>query len=139
MSVGVTRSINVTTTEDDLERAMQARIAGRRRIDRLANRPDGPSARDLSDAELRASALYGPPDVIAAKVQALRDVGVEYLLVNSAGGIRSLRRFAHEIMPAFSGSPVLDAADCGARRHRADGVRACRRAQVCCAAGAIAA
>ena len=54
----------------------EARIAGRRRIDRLANRPDGPSARDLSDAELRASALYGPPDAIAAKVQALRDVGV---------------------------------------------------------------
>ena len=91
---------------------MQARIAGRRRIDRLANRPDDPNARALADAELRAAALYGPPDVIAAKVQALRDVGVEYLLVNSAGGgIISLRRFAHEIMPAFSGSPVLDAAD----------------------------
>ena len=51
------------------------------------------------------------PDAIAAKVQALRDVGVEYLLVNSAGGIRSLRRFAQEIMPAFSGTPVLDAVD----------------------------
>lgn len=111
MSVGVTRSINVTTTEDDLDRAMQARIAGRRRIDRLANRPDGLHAKGLSDAELRAAALYGPPDAIAAKVQALRDVGVEYLLVNSAGGLRSLRRFAHEIMPAFSGSPVLHAAD----------------------------
>jgi alkanesulfonate monooxygenase SsuD/methylene tetrahydromethanopterin reductase-like flavin-dependent oxidoreductase (luciferase family) len=111
MTVGVTRSINVTATEDDLERAMQARIAGRRRIDKLANRPDGPSARDISDAELRASALYGPPDAIAAKIQALRDVGVEYLLVNSAGGIISLRRFAQEIMPAFSGSPVLDAVD----------------------------
>ena len=53
----------------------------------------------------------GPPDAIAAKVQALRDVGVEYLLVNSAGGLRSLRRFADEIMPAFSGSPVHCAAD----------------------------
>ena len=30
---------------------------------------------------------------------------------NSAAGIRSLRRFAHEIMPAFSGTPVLDAVD----------------------------
>jgi len=51
--------------------------------------------------------LYGTPDVIADKLQALRDVGVEYTLLNSAsGGLRSLRRFAHEIMPAFSGSPV---------------------------------
>ena len=111
MSVGVTRSINVIGTEDELERAMQARIAGRHRIDRLANRPGDAHARALSDAELRASALYGTPDVVAAKVQALRDVGVEYLLVNSAGGgLRSLRRFAHEIMPAFSGRPALSAA-----------------------------
>ena len=106
MSVGVTRSINVVTTEDDLERAMQARVAGRRRIDRLANRADGLHARDLDDAELRASALYGTPDVIAAKLQDLRDVGVEYLLVNSAGGLPSLRRFAREIMPAFAGPTV---------------------------------
>jgi alkanesulfonate monooxygenase SsuD/methylene tetrahydromethanopterin reductase-like flavin-dependent oxidoreductase (luciferase family) len=67
-------------------------------------------ARALSDADLRASALYGTPDVVAAKVQALRDVGVEYLLLNSAGGLGSLRRFAHEIMPAFSGRPALPAA-----------------------------
>ena len=109
MSVGVTRSINVISTEDELERAMQARIAGRQRIDRLANRPGDVQARALADADLRASALYGTPDVVAAKVQALRDVGVEYLLVNSAGGLRSLRRFAHEIMPAFSGRPALPA------------------------------
>ncbi len=104
MSVGVTRSITVTTTAEELERAMQARIAGRRRIDRLAERPDGQGHRAvLSDAELRASALYGSPDEIAAKVQALRDVGVEYLLLNSAGGgLESLRRFAQELMPAFS-------------------------------------
>ena len=104
MSVGVTRSINVVSSNEDLERAMEARIAGRRRIDRLANRPDDPHAKVLTDAELRASALYGAPDAIAAKVQALRDVGVEYLLVNSAGGLRSLRRFAHEVMPAFASS-----------------------------------
>jgi alkanesulfonate monooxygenase SsuD/methylene tetrahydromethanopterin reductase-like flavin-dependent oxidoreductase (luciferase family) len=111
MSVGVTRSVNVIDTEDELERAMQARIAGRRRIDRLANRPGDVESRALPDAELRASALYGTPDVVAAKVQALRDVGAEYLLLNSAGGgLRALRRFAREIMPAFSGLPALPTA-----------------------------
>ena len=49
------------------------------------------------------------PDVIANKLQALGDAGVEYMLLNSAGGLRSLRRFAHEIMPAVSGGPVLTA------------------------------
>ena len=110
MSVDVTRSINVITTEEELERALETRVAARRRIDRLAHRPDGLHAKVLSDAELRASALYGTPDVIANMLQALRDAGVENMLLNSAGGLRSLRRFADEIMPAFSCSPVPAAA-----------------------------
>jgi alkanesulfonate monooxygenase SsuD/methylene tetrahydromethanopterin reductase-like flavin-dependent oxidoreductase (luciferase family) len=108
MSVGVTRSINVVTTAADLERAMEARVAGRRRIDRLAQRPDGQGNRTLlSDAEIRASALYGTPDAVALMMQALRDAGAEYVLLNSAGGRQTLRRFAHELMPAFSGAPAL--------------------------------
>jgi alkanesulfonate monooxygenase SsuD/methylene tetrahydromethanopterin reductase-like flavin-dependent oxidoreductase (luciferase family) len=109
-SVGVTRSINVVTTEDALERAMQARIAARRRIDRLATRPDAPNGREISEAELRASALYGTPDAIAAKIEALREAGAEYLLLNSAGGLPSLRRFARDVMPAFADRPAVPAA-----------------------------
>ena len=45
--------------------------------------------------------LYGPPDEISAKLQALKDVGVEYILVNSPAGIKTLRRFANEVMPDF--------------------------------------
>lgn len=56
-----------------------------------------------------AQALYGPPEAIAAKAQARRDAGVESLLVNSAGGLRSLRRFADEGMPSSADSPVLQA------------------------------
>jgi alkanesulfonate monooxygenase SsuD/methylene tetrahydromethanopterin reductase-like flavin-dependent oxidoreductase (luciferase family) len=48
-----------------------------------------------------AGALYGTPDEIAARVQALRDVGAEYVLLNSAGGPETLRRFAREIRPRF--------------------------------------
>ena len=109
MSVDVTRSSNVITTEEELERALETRVAARRRIDRLAHRPDGLHAKVLSVAELRASALYGMPDVIANKLQALGDAGVEYMLLNCARGLRSLRRFAHETMPAVSGGPVLTA------------------------------
>jgi alkanesulfonate monooxygenase SsuD/methylene tetrahydromethanopterin reductase-like flavin-dependent oxidoreductase (luciferase family) len=111
MSVGVTRSINIVTTPADLERAMDGRIAGRRRIDRLAQRPDGQGNRALlSDAEIRASALYGTPDEVAVMMQALRDAGAEYVLLNSAGGRQTLRRFARELMPAFSDAPVLNSA-----------------------------
>ena len=71
-----------------------------------ADRPDAQKRYStLSPAERRDVAeggtLYGTPDEIAAKLQALHDVGAEYVLLNSAGGPASLRCFAQEIMPAF--------------------------------------
>lgn len=48
-------------------------------------------------------ALYGTPDEIAGKLEALKAAGVQYVLANIGGGSReSLRRFAREVMPAFS-------------------------------------
>jgi alkanesulfonate monooxygenase SsuD/methylene tetrahydromethanopterin reductase-like flavin-dependent oxidoreductase (luciferase family) len=109
MSVGVTRSINIVTTAEDLARARENRVAGRRRIDRLALRPDGPGANrtHLSDAEICASALYGTPDEVARMMETLREAGAEYVLLNSAGGRPTLRRFARELMPAFAGGPAV--------------------------------
>jgi alkanesulfonate monooxygenase SsuD/methylene tetrahydromethanopterin reductase-like flavin-dependent oxidoreductase (luciferase family) len=98
MSVGVTRSLNVVMTAAEYEKAIETRMAARRRTQRLARRPDFADTREAAEA----GTLYGTPDVIAAKVQALRDVGAEYVLLNSAGGPASLRRFAAEIMPAFA-------------------------------------
>jgi alkanesulfonate monooxygenase SsuD/methylene tetrahydromethanopterin reductase-like flavin-dependent oxidoreductase (luciferase family) len=111
MSVGVTRSINIVTTAEELDRAKANRIAGRRRIDRLAMRPDGPAGNraQLSDAEICASALYGTPDEVAGMMHALRAVGAEYVLLNSAGGRPTLRRFARELMPAFSDAAAVTA------------------------------
>ena len=74
-------------------------MAGRRRTQQLARRRDFADTRE--DAE--AGTLYGTPDEIAIKLQAFRDVGAEYVLLNSAGGPASLRRFAQEVMPAFAG------------------------------------
>jgi alkanesulfonate monooxygenase SsuD/methylene tetrahydromethanopterin reductase-like flavin-dependent oxidoreductase (luciferase family) len=110
MNVGVTRSVNVVDTPAELERAVDARMAARQRIDRLAQGPNGQGrARNLTRADAQAGALYGTPDVIAAKLQALRDVGAAYVLLNSAGGLTTLRRFARELMPAFAGEPVAAA------------------------------
>ena len=112
LSVAVTRSIHVSTTAAEREKALETRLAARRRMDRLAQRPDGQNtasmmsyADTLEAAE--AGALYGTPDEIAVKLQALRDVGAEQVLVNSAGGRESLRRFARDVMPAFAGEPAL--------------------------------
>src|SRR5687767_6152023 len=111
MTVGVTRSINVVETKADLAKAYENRIAARRRIDRLTVRPDGANAkRLLSDEAICASALYGSTEEIAAKLQTLRDLGAEYVLLNSAGGATSLRRFAHEVRPAFTDTRTLQPA-----------------------------
>ena len=103
----VTRSINVVTTPEERERAVEARVAASRRVDRLAQGPDGQGrARHLSHADAESGALYGTPDEIAAKLQALRDGGAEYVLLNCAGGRATLRRFARERMPSFAGEAV---------------------------------
>ena len=69
----------------------------------------GSGGEDRLTAEAEAGALYGTPDEIAAKLQALRDVGAEYVLLNSQGGLPSLRRFARDLMPAFAGAPAVAA------------------------------
>ncbi|PYN15440.1 MAG: dienelactone hydrolase [Candidatus Rokuibacteriota bacterium] len=57
-----------------------------------------------------AGALYGTPDEIAAKLEILRDGGAAYVLLNSAGGPPALRRFAHEVRPAFADASTLQPA-----------------------------
>jgi len=111
MSVAVTRSINVVRTPAELAKAFETRVAARRRIDRLTLRPDGQNQqRVISDEAICAGALYGTPDEIAVKLEALREAGAEYVLLNSAGGPASLRRFAHEVRPAFADTSTLQPA-----------------------------
>src|SRR5205823_950580 len=99
MQVAVTRSVNVVKTAAERQKALETRMAARERVHNLAQRPDGQNnstimtyAHTLEAAE--AGALYGTPDEIAAKLQTLRDLGAEYVLLNSTGGIETLRRFA---------------------------------------------
>jgi len=106
MSVAVTRSINVVNTAAEYEQAIATRMAGRRRTQRLAQRPNFVDTREAAEA----GALYGTPDKISTKLQTLRDVGAEYVLLNSPNGLPSLRRFAQEILPAFAGAPILQTA-----------------------------
>ena len=110
-TLAVARSVNVVMTEGERQKALEARLAARLRTEALAQRPDGQNkasimsyASTIEGAE--AGTLYGSPDEIAAKLQLLRDMGAEYVLLNCVGGARTLRRFAREVMPAFSGATV---------------------------------
>ena len=56
--------------------------------------------------EAEANSLVGTPDEIMGKLEALRRAGIEYVILSCGGSQESLRRFAHEIMPAFSDEPA---------------------------------
>ena len=105
MRVGVARSVNIVETKAEYDAAIDARMAGRRRTQNLAQRPDFEDTREI--AEL--GTIYGTPDQVAEKIQDLKDAGIEYILLNCPAGIETLRRFAKEVMPAFADSAKVTA------------------------------
>jgi alkanesulfonate monooxygenase SsuD/methylene tetrahydromethanopterin reductase-like flavin-dependent oxidoreductase (luciferase family) len=102
MTAAVARSVNIVDSASEYEQALETRMAGRRRTQGLAKRPNFQDTREAAEA----GTLYGSPDEISVKLQGLRDAGVEYVLLNSPGGISTLRRFAQDVKPAFAGSPM---------------------------------
>src|SRR6476661_1125860 len=108
MDVGVARAFYVAKDADDKRKAVEARLANQRRMTELAAAPGAVKSSMLSfDYTLDAaeeSAMFGTPDEIAAKLERLRAAGVTHVLLNGGGGsVANLRRFAHEVMPAFAG------------------------------------
>jgi alkanesulfonate monooxygenase SsuD/methylene tetrahydromethanopterin reductase-like flavin-dependent oxidoreductase (luciferase family) len=106
--VAVARAFYVAKDEADKQEALERRLAAQRRLTAISQRPDGANKASImafSDTREASeeSALYGTPDQIAAKIEKLKALGVEYVLLNGGGPARdNLRRFAREVMPAFS-------------------------------------
>jgi alkanesulfonate monooxygenase SsuD/methylene tetrahydromethanopterin reductase-like flavin-dependent oxidoreductase (luciferase family) len=74
----------------------------------LSQRPDGTNRSHITayadqPGSTQASAIYGTPDRVAAELEALRKIGVRYVLLNSGVQAReSMRRFAAQVMPDFA-------------------------------------
>jgi alkanesulfonate monooxygenase SsuD/methylene tetrahydromethanopterin reductase-like flavin-dependent oxidoreductase (luciferase family) len=123
MSVGVTRAFFVTDSTAERDAALERRLHNRLRQLKLATQPDGTvlGGPDRATGDPHTvnvnSAMYGTPDEIARRLETLRQAGVGYVLVNGGGsgggerGRQSLRRFAREVMPSFTGRPQAQAAD----------------------------
>jgi alkanesulfonate monooxygenase SsuD/methylene tetrahydromethanopterin reductase-like flavin-dependent oxidoreductase (luciferase family) len=123
MQVGVTRAFFVAETDTERDAALDRRLHNRLRQLTLATRPDGTvhGGPDRATGDPQAvnvnSAIYGNPDEIARRLEALQQVGVGYVLVNGGGsgggerGRQSMRRFAREVMPLFSDQAAAHAAE----------------------------
>jgi alkanesulfonate monooxygenase SsuD/methylene tetrahydromethanopterin reductase-like flavin-dependent oxidoreductase (luciferase family) len=109
LDVGVARAFYVAKDEADKLAALERRLEAQHRLAAISNAPDGTKSKasimafsDTREAS-EESALYGTPDEIAKKLEKLRKLGVEYVLLNGGGPARdNLRRFARELMPAFA-------------------------------------
>src|SRR3954454_8348953 len=106
--VAVARNFWVASDASDKEAALRRQAQANQLLLDLARGPasrltshilgysDAPGARE-------AHALIGTPDEIAAKLDALHRVGVDYVLLSGQGSRDNLRRFARDLMPAFAG------------------------------------
>ncbi len=101
MSVAVARSVNIVDSSSEYEKALDTRMAGRRRTQQLARRPNFEDTREAAES----GTIYGSLDEVSAKLQTLREIGAEYVLLNCPAGITTLRRFAKDVMPRFASDP----------------------------------
>ena len=107
MSVAVARGLHIARDDADKDAAMAQRLKGQERLRRISERPGGDNkASMLTYADTREvseeATLFGTIDAIAAKLDRLRALGVEHVLLNVFGASRAnLRGFAKHLMPAF--------------------------------------
>ena len=112
MDVAVARAFFVARNAAEKDSAIERRLAAQRRTTELAQTRSGDNKASImafSDTReaSEASALYGTPDEIIAGIRRLEGMGVQYLLLNGGGtSLDNLRRFAHEVMPAFAETPA---------------------------------
>jgi alkanesulfonate monooxygenase SsuD/methylene tetrahydromethanopterin reductase-like flavin-dependent oxidoreductase (luciferase family) len=109
MRVAVARQLYIAKDRADTEAALERQALWTERTVAVSRSPDSASGSHVlsyagTAGATEAHALYGTPDELCRKLEALKAAGVEYILLTAQGGVDQLRRFAREIMPAFSGA-----------------------------------
>jgi len=110
-TVGIARAFFVAHSDQEKETALDNRLAAQQKLVAASgNNPADRKASILTFEDTREgsqeAALIGKPDEIAAKIEKLKGMGVEYLLLNGGGSRENLRRFAREVIPSFAKQSV---------------------------------
>jgi alkanesulfonate monooxygenase SsuD/methylene tetrahydromethanopterin reductase-like flavin-dependent oxidoreductase (luciferase family) len=107
MDVAVARNLYVARDAEDASSSLARQAAAHDRMIGRSRGPDGSRRSHImayadEAGATEAQALFGLPEQIIAGLEALREVGVRYVLMSSADATReSMQRFAAEVMPAF--------------------------------------
>ena len=113
--IAVARQAYVANDRADAEAALERQAQWNRRTVAVSRAPDGRAGSHIlsyaaTPRGTEANALYGTPDEICRMLQALRAADAEYVILTILGGKEQLRRFARDIMPAFPGKRLNQAA-----------------------------
>ena len=114
--VAVARQLYIAKDRADRDAALEKQRQYTQRTIASARPPDGKTGSHVLAYADKAgateeNAMFGTPDEIAGMLEALRDAGVDYILLTISGGADQLRRFAREIMPAFADARAARAAE----------------------------
>jgi len=114
MQVVVARQAYVAKDDADRQAALARQAEHTQRTVAVSRAPDAKGgshvlayADDAGTTE--AHALYGTPDEICEKLEAVRKAGATYVALTIMGGKAQLRRFAHDILPAFADETTVTA------------------------------
>jgi alkanesulfonate monooxygenase SsuD/methylene tetrahydromethanopterin reductase-like flavin-dependent oxidoreductase (luciferase family) len=114
--IAVARQAYVANDRADAEAALARQAEWNRRTVAVSRAPDGKTGSHIlsyaaTPQGTEANALYGTPDEISRMLEALQAAGVEYVILTILGGKQQLRRFAREVMLAFSGQRAAQKAE----------------------------
>jgi len=106
MDVAVARNLYVARDADDASAALAQQKSIHDRMIERSRGPDGSRRSHImayadKAGATEAHALFGPPQEIIARLQALQAAGVGYVLISGPNARSSMQRFAAEVMPAF--------------------------------------
>jgi len=106
MGVGVARALLIVDNAEEREAAIETRARALEFMNAFGTSADGKQKSSMvSDPNLRLAteqgALLGNPDQIIEQLHALQADGIEYVLLSGTNR-EGIRRFARDILPAFS-------------------------------------
>ena len=121
MQVAVARHLYIAKDEAETQAALARLAQANARTVAVSRTPDGKTGSHVlayadNAGATEANALFGTPDQISSKLDAMRNAGAEYVLLVVSGGVDQLRRFKRDIMPNFSMLPTETHLSAGAGR-----------------------